>query len=105
MNIKRTKPRLYKNYFIVGEAIEAPILKGWKYRGIIYTKSRKELKKLHLRKATVWDKRSAYYYALTMCRYWIDNRQTELEGLRKRQRNAGMAKAKRAARFHRSRKH
>ena len=53
MNIKRTKPRFYKNYFIVGEAIEAPILKGWRLRGIIYTKSRKELKKLNLRQATV----------------------------------------------------
>ena len=35
MDIKRTKPKLYKNYFIVGEAIAAPILKGWRFRGII----------------------------------------------------------------------
>lgn len=60
MNIKRTKPRFYKNYFI-GEAIEAPILKGWRLRGIICTKSRKELKKLNLRQATVRDKKIAYY--------------------------------------------
>ena len=104
MNIKRTKRRLYKNYLIVGEAIEAPILKGWRYRGVIYTKSRKELKKLELTKATIWHKRSAYHYALRMCRYWIDNRQTELERLRKRQRNAAMAKPRRAALFHRGRK-
>jgi hypothetical protein len=61
MNIKRTKPRFYKNYFIVGEAIEAPILKGWSLRGIIYTKSRKELKKLTLRQATVREKKTAHY--------------------------------------------
>lgn len=55
-------------------------------RGIIYTTSRKELKKLNLRQATVRDKKTAYYYALRMCRYWIDNRQTELERLLERQR-------------------
>lgn len=33
MKIERTKPKLYKNYFIVGEAIAAPILKGWRFRG------------------------------------------------------------------------
>ena len=101
MNIKRTKPRFYKNYFIVGEAIEAPILKGWRLRGIIYTKSRKELKKLNLRQAKVGDKRSAYYYALRMCRYWIDNRQTELERLLKRQRSAARATLKRASQSNR----
>ena len=78
MNIKRTKPKLYKNYFIVGEAIAAPILKGWRFRGIIYTKSRKEMKRLELKQGTVWQKRSAYYYALRMCRYLLDNRQTEM---------------------------
>ena len=84
MDSKRTKPKRYKNYFIVGEAIAASILKGWRYRGIIYSKSRKELKKCEIRQATVWDKRSAYYYGLRMCRYWIDNRPTELERLLKR---------------------
>jgi hypothetical protein len=103
MNIKRTKPKLYKNYFIVGEAIAAPILKGWRFRGIIYTKSRKKLKRLELKQATVWQKRSAYYYALRMCRYWIDNRQTDLERLRKRQRNTAMVKPKRASRSNRRR--
>ena len=49
MDIKRTKPKRYKNYFIVGEAIAAPILKGWRYRGIIYSKSRKELKKCEIK--------------------------------------------------------
>jgi hypothetical protein len=99
MKIKRTKPKLYKNYFIVGEAIEAPILKGWRFRGIIYSKSRKELKKLELKQAMVSHKRSAYYYALRMCRYWIDNCQSELESLRKRQRKAAMPKLKSASRL------
>ena len=58
MDIKRTKPKLYKNYFIVGEAIASPILKRWRSRGIIYSKSRKELKKCELKQATVWHKRS-----------------------------------------------
>src|SRR5215204_3421077 len=98
MKIERTKPKLYKNYFIVGEAIEAPILKGWRFRGIIYSKSRKELKKLESKHAMVSDKRSAYYYALRRCRYWIDNRQTELERLRKRQWKAAMVKVKSASR-------
>src|SRR5262245_13545251 len=103
MKIERTNPKLYKNYFIVGEAIEAPILKGWRFRGIIYSKSRKKLKKLELKQSTVWHKKSAYYYALRMCRYWIDNRQTELEKLRKRQRKAAMAKLKSASRSNRRR--
>jgi hypothetical protein len=88
MNIKRTKPRFYKNYFIVGEAIEAPILKGWRLRGIIYTKSRKELKQLELKQATFWHKRIAQYYAVRMCRYWIDNYRSELERLLKAPRKA-----------------
>jgi hypothetical protein len=101
MKIERTKPKLYKNYFIVGEAIEAPILKGWRFRGIIYSKSRKELKKLELKQATVWHKKSAYYYALRMCRYWIDNRQNALERLR--QRSAARATLKSASRSNRRR--
>jgi hypothetical protein len=83
MKIERTKPKPYRNYLIVGEAIEAPRLYGWRFRGIVYNKSRKELKKLKIKQATVWQKRSAHYYALRMCRYWIDNRQIELERLLK----------------------
>lgn len=92
MKIEATKPKLYKNYLIVAEAIETPRLKGWRFRGIIYTKSRNKLKKLELRQATVWHKRSAYYYALRMCRYWIDNCQTELDRLAKRQRKLRWSK-------------
>lgn len=103
MNIKRIKPRLYKNYIIVAEAIEAPRLKGWRVRGIIYNKLRKELKKCELKQATVWHKRSAFYYGLRMCRYWIDNRPTELERLLKRQRKAVVAQPKRASRSNRRR--
>jgi hypothetical protein len=34
MKIEITMPELYKNYMIVGVAIEAPRLKGWKLKGI-----------------------------------------------------------------------
>jgi hypothetical protein len=101
MRIEETRPRRYKNYIIVGVAIEAPRLKAWKLRGIVYSNSRKELKRLELKQASFWHKRSAHYHALRMCRYWIDNRQTELEKLRKRQRKAAIAKLKSASRSNR----
>ena len=46
MKIEITMPEIYKNYMIVGVAIKAPRLKGWKLKGIIYSKSGKELKQL-----------------------------------------------------------
>ena len=41
MKIEITMPELYKNYMIVGVAIETPKLKGWRLRGIIYTNQAK----------------------------------------------------------------
>ena len=35
MKIEITMPELYKNYMIVGVAIETPKLKGWRLKGII----------------------------------------------------------------------
>jgi len=40
MKIEITMPELYKNYMIVGVAIETPKLKGWRLRGIIYPQIR-----------------------------------------------------------------
>jgi len=53
MKIEITMPELYKNYMIVGVAIETPKLKGWRLRGIIYSKSGKELKQLELKQARI----------------------------------------------------
>jgi hypothetical protein len=103
MKIEATKRKLYKNYLIEAEAIEAPRLRGWRFRGIVYSRSRKELKKLEFRQGMVRDKKTGCYYALRMCRYWIDNRQTELERLLKRQRSAARATLKSACRFNRRR--
>ena len=72
MKIEITMPKLYRNYMIVGVAIEAPRLKGWRLKGIIYSKSGKELKQLELKHSTFSDKITAQYDALRMCRYWID---------------------------------
>ena len=79
MRIEETKPVRYKNYIIVGVAIERPRLKAWKLRGIVYSESRKELKRLELKRASFWHKRSAHYHALRMFRYWIDNHSSELD--------------------------
>ena len=78
MKIEITMPELYKNYMIVGVAIEAPRLKGWRLKGIIYSKSGKELKQLEPKQSTVPDKETAQYYALKGCRYWIDIYGSEL---------------------------
>jgi hypothetical protein len=72
MKIEITMPKLYKNYIIVGVAIEAPRLKGWRLKGIIYSKSGKELKQLELNQATFSDKITAQSCASRMCRYWLD---------------------------------
>jgi hypothetical protein len=69
MKIEITMPELYKNYMIVDRCAAA---KGWKLKGIIYSKSGKELKQLEPKQSTVPDKESAHYYALNGCRYWID---------------------------------
>lgn len=79
MKIETTRPKRYKNYIIVGVVIEAPRLKVWKLRGIIYSKSRKKLKQLQLKQAACWYKRSVQYYALKMCRYWVDSHPSELD--------------------------
>jgi hypothetical protein len=83
MKIEITMPKLYRNYMIVGEAIEAPRLRGWKLKGIIYSKSGKELKQMELKQSTFQDKKSAHYYALKGCRYWVDHYGVELERLLK----------------------
>ena len=83
MKIEITMPELYKNYMIVGVAIEAPRLKGWRLKGIIYSKSGKELKKLELKQATFRDKITAQSDALRMCRYWIDVYGSEFDKLLK----------------------
>ena len=44
---------------IVGVAIETPKLKGWRLKGIIYSKSGKELKQLELKQATFSDKNTS----------------------------------------------
>ena len=81
MKIEITMPKLYKNYMIVGVAIEAPRLKGWRLKGIIYTKTGKELKQLELKQATFPDKTTAQLDALQMCRYWLDTDGSELAPL------------------------
>ena len=73
---------------IVGVAIEAPRLKGWRLRGIIYSKSGKVLKQLELKQATFSDNITAQSDALKMCRYWIDVYGSEFEGLLKALSNA-----------------
>ena len=83
MKIEITMPELYKNYMIVGVAIEAPRLKGWKLKGIIYNKSGKKLKQLEVKQSTFSDKKSAHHYALKGCRYWIDIYGTEFDQLLK----------------------
>ena len=88
MKIEITMPRLYNNYMIVGVAIEAPRLKGWRLKGIIYSKSGKELKQLELKQATFPDKMTAQLDALKMCRYWIDIYGSELEPFLKMAANA-----------------
>ena len=81
MRIEITMPKLYKKYMIVGVAIEATRLKGWRLKGIIYSKSGKELKQLELKQATFPDKTTAQSGALRMCRYWLDTYGSELERL------------------------
>ena len=82
MKIEITMPELYKNYMIVGVAIEAPRLKGWRLKGIVYNKSGKELKQLEQKQSTFPDKESAHY-ALRGCRYWIDIYGSEFDQLLK----------------------
>ena len=83
MKIEITMPELYKNYMIVGVAIEAPRLKGWRLKGIVYNKSGKELKQLEQKQSTFPNKKSAHYYALRGCRYWIDIYGSEFDQLLK----------------------
>ena len=83
MKIEITMPELYKNYMIVGVAIEAPRLRGWKLKGIIYSRSGKELKQMELKHSTFRDKITAQSDALIMCRYWIDIYGSELGQLLK----------------------
>ena len=78
MKIEITMPKLYKNCMIVGVAIEAPRLKGWKLKGIIYSKSGRQLKQLEVKQSTFPDKESAHYYTLKGCRYGIDIYGSEL---------------------------
>ena len=78
MKVEITMPEPYKNYMIVGVAIEAPRLKGWKLKGIIYSKSGKVLKQLELKQATFSDSITAQSDALKGCRYWIDIYGSEL---------------------------
>ena len=83
MKVEITMPEPYKHFMIVGVAIEAPRLKRWKLKGIIYSKSGKELKQLEPKQATVPYKETAHYYALNGCRYWIDIYGSEFEQLLK----------------------
>ena len=83
MKIEITMPQIYKNYMIVGIAIEAPRLKGWRLRGIVYNKSGKELKQMEQKQSTFPNKESAQYYALKGCRYWIDIYGSEFDQLLK----------------------
>jgi hypothetical protein len=52
-------------------------------KGIIYSKSGKELKQLELNQATFPDKITAQSAALRICRYWIDTYGAEFERLLK----------------------
>ena len=83
MKIEITMPELYNNYMVVGVAIEVPSLKRWRLKGIIYSKSGKELKQLELKHATLPDKMEAQFAALQMCRYWLDTYGSELAHLLK----------------------
>jgi hypothetical protein len=78
MKIEITMPELYKNYMIAGVAIEVRSLKRWRLKGIIYSKSGKELKQLELKNTTLPDKMTAQLDALQMCRYWLDIYGSEL---------------------------
>ena len=103
MKIETTKPKLYKNCFIVGVAIEAPRLYGWRAGGIIYDLSGRELKRVNsLRHSVFGYKRYAKKAGLGMCRYWIDNHPCKLDQLIKRQRKAALAKERRASRSSRA---
>lgn len=103
MKIETTKPKLYKNCFIVGVAIEAPRLYGWRAGGIIYDLSGRELKRVNsLRHSVLGYKRYAKKAGLGMCRYWIDNHPCKLDQLIKRQRKAALAKERRASRSSRA---
>jgi hypothetical protein len=59
MKIEITMPKLYRNYMIVGVAIEAPRLRGWKLKGLIYSKSGKLVKQMELKQSTFSDKITA----------------------------------------------
>ena len=83
MKIEITMPKLYRNYMIVGVAIEAPRLRGWKLKGLIYSKSGKLVKQMELKQSTFSDKITAQSDALRMCRYWIDIYGSELGQLLK----------------------
>ena len=69
MKIEITMPERYKNYMIVGVAIEVPSLKRWRLKGIIYSKSGKELKQIEPKHATLPDKITSQFDALQMCRH------------------------------------
>ena len=88
MKIEITMPELYKNYMIVGVAIEVPSLKRWRLKGIIYSKSGKKLKQIEPKHATLPDKMTAQFDALQMCRYWLDTYGPELEPFLKMVANA-----------------
>ena len=83
MKIEITMPKLYKNCMIVGVAIEAPRLRGWKLKGLIYSKSGKLVKQMELKQSTFSDKIMAQSDALGMCRYWIDIYGSEFDQLLK----------------------
>ena len=78
MKIETTRPKAYKIYIIVGVATEAPRLKAWRSKGIIYSRnSGKELKRLDALKKSVFRyERRAKEARLRMCRYWVDNHQS-----------------------------
>ena len=55
MKIEPNKPKLYRNCFIVGAAIQAPRLYAWRSKGIIYDcLSGRELKRLDFLKHSVF---------------------------------------------------
>jgi len=104
MKIETTKPKLYRNCFIVGVAIEAPRLYGWRARAIVYDLSGRELKRLNrLRHSVFREMRDAQDAGLKMCRYWIDSHPCKLEQLIKRQRKAALDNTKNASRSNRRR--
>jgi hypothetical protein len=57
-------------------------------KGIIYSKSGKELKQSEPKHATLPDKMTAQFDALQMCRYWLDIYRSELEPFLKMAANA-----------------